>query len=113
MKTERQVWKRSRHWVLATVVLLAGYGSFASCSGYDLDEHEPDWPGADLSIYGYLQGQGTFTNMMRIIDDLNYREVLDKTGSKTLFVADDDAFSRFFQKNDWGVRSYEGLSLAQ
>ena len=113
MKTERQFWKRSRHWVLATAVLLAGYGSFASCSGYDLDEHEPDWPGADLSIYGYLQGQGTFTNMMRIIDDLNYREVLDKTGSKTLFVADDDAFSRFFQKNDWGVRSYEGLSLAQ
>jgi len=113
MKTERRIWKRSRHILLAAGVLLAGCGAFMSCSGYDLDERDPDWPGADLSIYGYLQGQGTFTNMVRIIDDLNYREVLDKTGSKTLFAADDEAFSRFFKKNDWGVSSYEGLSLAQ
>jgi hypothetical protein len=48
-----------------------------------------------------------------MIDELGYREVLNKTGSKTLFVADDAAYERFFKKNDWGVRSYEGLSTAQ
>ena len=113
MKTERLIWKRGRHAVLVAAGLLVGCGAMLSCSGYDLDDREPDWPGADLSIYGYLQGQGTFTNMVRIIDDLNYREVLDKTGSKTLFAADDDAFSRFYQRNDWGVKGYEGLSIAQ
>ena len=121
MKTEKQVvqgalarqdfWKRGRRWMLAAGVLLAGCGSFMSCSEYDLDERTP--AGWDMSIYSWLDGQGNYTNTVRMIDDLGYREVLDKTGSKTLFVADDAAFERFFQKNQWGVKRYEDLSLAQ
>ena len=121
MKTEKQVvqgalarqdfWKRGRRWMLAAGVLLAGCGSFMSCSEYDLDERTP--AGWDMSIYSWLDGQGKYTNTVRMIDDLGYREVLDKTGSKTLFVADDAAFERFFQKNQWGVKRYEDLSLAQ
>ena len=48
-----------------------------------------------------------------LIDDLGYSEVLAKTGSKTLFAADDDAFAQFYSNNEWGVSSYEQLSLAQ
>ena len=66
-----------------------------------------------MSIYSWMDGQGNYTNTVRLINDLGYREVLDKTGSKTLFVADDAAFERFFKKNDWGVSRYEDLSLAQ
>jgi uncharacterized surface protein with fasciclin (FAS1) repeats len=44
---------------------------------------------------------------------LGYKEVLAKTGSKTLFVADDDAYARFFSNNSWGVRNYEQFSLSQ
>ena len=111
---ERKTFRKTiRHWLwLGSLLGCCAVGS-TSCDGYDLDEREPDWPGADMSIYGYLQGQGNFTNMVRLIDDLNYREVLDKTGSKTLFAADDDAFDRFFKKNDWGVGSYAQLSVAQ
>ena len=111
MKTERHFCKRSRHWLLAASVLLVGFGSLSSCSEYDLDEHAPEGWGS--SIYGWLEEQGNFTNTVRMIDELGYREVLNKTGSKTLFVADDAAYERFFRKNDWGVRSYEGLSTAQ
>ena len=111
MKTERHFCKRSRHWLLAASVLLVGFGSLSSCSEYDLDEHAPEGWGS--SIYGWLEEQGNFTNTVRMIDELGYREVLNKTGSKTLFVADDAAYERFFKKNDWGVRSYEGLSTAQ
>jgi len=97
--------------VLGTM-LVVGLANTA-CGGYDLDEREPDSFGASRSIYGYLSEQGSFTNMVRLIDDLNYQDVLNKTGSKTLFAADDDAFARFFKNNEWGVRSYEGLSVAQ
>ena len=35
------------------------------------------------------------------------------TGSKTLFVANDDAFTRFFQNNVWGAKSYSDLTPSQ
>ena len=101
MKTRKKFW----------IALLFGGIVLSSCQEYDLDKKTPEGYGA--SIYSWLDEQGNFTNMVRLINDLNYREVLDKTGSKTLFAADDEAFGRFFQKNDWGVKNYEGLSLAQ
>ena len=96
---------------LAAGLLLAGSGVLLSCSEYDLDEKTP--AGWDRSIYSWLDEQGNYTNTVRMIDELGYREVLDKTGSKTLFVADDEAYERFYRHNDWGVRSYEQLSTAQ
>ena len=104
--------KRCRDGLVAGAVFAFGLAG-AACSGYDLDEREPDTMGGSQSIYGYLSSQPGFTTMVRLIDELNYREVLDKTGSKTLFAADDEAFGRFFRHNDWGVTSYDRLSAAQ
>ena len=53
---------------------------------YYYDDREPDFLGA--SIYDYLESEGRFNYFMKVIEDLNYKEVLAKTGSKTLFVAD-------------------------
>lgn len=103
---------RCRHGMLLGAMLVVGMVS-TSCKDYDLDEREPDGLGATRSIYGYLTDQGSYTNMVRLIDDLDYREVLDKTGSKTLFVADDEAFGRFYSNNSWGVKSYDQLSTSQ
>ena len=111
MKTKRQFCKRSRCWSLAVGVLLAGGSVLTACSEYDLDERTPDGWGS--SIYSWLDEQGNYTNTVRMIDDLGYREVLAKTGSKTLFVADDAAYERFFRNNAWGVRSYNQLSTSQ
>jgi hypothetical protein len=84
----------------------------SSCEeGYTLGKEDPDWLGS--SIYDYLKSNGNYTNTVRLIDDLGYAPVLSKTGSKTLFVADDNAYARFFKQNKWGVSSYEGLTLAQ
>lgn len=103
--------RRTRLWLCAGAVALTGMASLSSCSEYDLDERTPDNWGS--SIYSYLAGHGNYTNMARIIDDLGYRSVLDKTGSKTLFAADDDAFNRFYASNKWGVHSYQDLTEAQ
>lgn len=78
---------------------------------YKFDDEDPSFLGQ--SIYEELKTRGTYTNFVKIIDDLGYAEVLGKTGSKTLFVADDDAFAKFYQSNSWGVKDYASLSLAQ
>ncbi len=116
MKTKRLSCKRSRYWTKAVGMLFVCSGTLLSCSEYDLDERTPEGWGA--SIYSWLEEQGrfggeSFTNTVRMIDDLGYREVLAKTGSKTLFVADDAAYERFYLNNPWGVRSYEQLSTSQ
>ena len=71
----------------------------------------PDWLGN--SINQYLVDEGNYTNFVGLISDLDYEDVLSKTGSKTLFIADDDAFTRFYANNKWGVRSYQELTTAQ
>lgn len=71
----------------------------------------PGWLGS--SIDQYLNDEGNYTNLTKLIKDLDYQEVLAKTGSKTLFIADDDAFARFYASNSWGVRKYEDLTIAQ
>ncbi len=79
------------------------------------EDNKPSWLGG--SIYQELKNPrqltGTFGNYLRLVDDLGYAEMFDRTGSVTVFPANDEAFQRFFASNRWGVRSYEQLSTAQ
>ena len=113
MKTERKNRRRGRRLMAAAAccVLLGSSGSLLSCQKYDLDERSPE--GWGNSIYSWLDEQGNYTNTVRMIDDLGYREVLAKTGSKTLFVADDAAYERFYSNNTWGARGYNDLTDPQ
>ncbi len=101
MKTRKDFW----------IALLVGGFVLSSCQKYDLDEKAPE--GWGNSIYSWLDEQGNYTNTVRMINDLNYQEVLGKTGSKTLFVADDAAYERFYNNNPWSAKRYEDLSIAQ
>ena len=109
-------------WGLSVAMVCGG---FTACSDdYELDDPDnyPSWLGG--SIYDAMknpenltsaQGNvltGSFTNYLRLIDDLGYAETLSKTGSKTVFPANDDAFQRFYQQNAWGVKRYEDLTDA-
>lgn len=99
------------HRLSVAVALSACLVNFTACDKYDLDETNPAGWGA--SIYSYLEDDGNYKNTIKLIDDLGYKDVLAKTGSKTMFVADDDAFNRFYANNKWKVKSYEQLSLSQ
>lgn len=104
---------------LAAVLMAFGLGS---CERYDLDERLPEDLGP--SIYDFLKENG-FTTYVRLIDEPglygeeSYHNVLSRTGSKTLFVADEEAVKRFyasgkFKKADGSnVKCYEDLSLSQ
>ena len=97
---------------------IAGAAMMQSCDK-DILTGQPEWLGN--SIYERLEegievdGQTkTFKTTLRLIDDLKYKETLSKTGSKTLFVASDDAYQAWFNSNNiFGVRSYEDLSEGQ
>ncbi len=111
--------------VLGGMALAVVCGGFIACTDdYKLDDPDnyPSWLGG--SIYDAMKhpenlsaGQGnvlkgTFNNYIRLIDDLGYAETLAKTGSKTVFPANDEAFDRFYASNAWGVKRYEDLTDA-
>ena len=82
-----------------------------SCKeAYDLDERLPE--GYGTTLYSYLSENG-FNTARALADDLGYADVLQGRGLKTLFLADDDAYARFFANNKWGVRQYSDLSKSQ
>ena len=98
----------------ACFLMLAGV-TFTSCDD-DLLTGTPEWLGS--SIYAELQERGNFTEMLKLINDEvlasgDYPRTLNQTGSKTLFVADDDAWERFYEKNPWGVKKMSDMSPAQ
>lgn len=95
---------------VGTVLLLGAVCT--SCSD-DLLTGTPSWLGE--SIYQELENRGTFTETLKLINaqSEDYASVLSKTGSKTLFVADDAAWKEFYKNNPWGVTSIDQMSEAQ
>mgnify|MGYP001772059080 CR=1 FL=1 len=105
------------------VCLLAACGFLYGCKDeYLLDDEKPST--LSTSILESLQnpkaqGMGTFNTYLRLIADKDVNtgdrsltDVLSRTGSKTVFVANDDAWSAFFKKNatlpestTWGVHA--------
>ena len=108
---QRHYAKQRHYWMIAACGLLIGTSALQGCKDDDVLTGQPDWLGN--SIYERLAEDGNYTTMLKLIDDLGQKEVLSHTGSKTLFAANDDAYKKWFSKNDWGVGSYDKLSLAQ
>lgn len=112
--------KMGRFTYSACALFFAG-GLLVSCED-ELLTGMPSWLGN--SIYEELEKRGNYKTMLDLINDkdvstLNadgeteYARTLRLTGSKTLFVANDDAFARFFQNNAWGAKSYGDLTPSQ
>ncbi len=109
---ERRFWISFCKIPIILPIIVVGTLLLNSCKDdYDLDDTEPEWLGE--SIYDYLNDDGNYTNFINLIDDLDYTEVLSKTGSKTLFVANDSAFDRFYADNEWDVSKYEDLTTSE
>ncbi|WP_294743857.1 hypothetical protein [uncultured Prevotella sp.] len=104
--------KQGRCVAFAACALLIGASVMQSCKDDDLIlTGQPEWLGN--SIYERLQDEGNYKYTLRLIDDLDLKEVLSHTGSKTLFVASDSAYDAWFSSNNWGVSKYEDLSEAK
>lgn len=106
---KRSLCYRFKIKTFAVAMTLAATG-LTSCQDDEL-VGQPSW--LNNSIYGYLQEQGNYEYLTRLINDVDMTDVLNMTGSKTLFAADDAAFETFFKSNSWNVNSYDELSAAQ
>ncbi len=101
-----------KYWLIETILLIGILLTVSCKDEYLYDNSEPEWLGS--SIYDYLKSSENYTYYIRLIEEVeDYKEVLAKTGSKTLFVADDAAFEEFFKNNTWNVSKYDNLSLTQ
>ena len=108
---QRQISKQRHQLAIAALGLLVGTTVLQGCKDDNVLTGQPSWLGN--SIYERLEEDGQYKTMLRLIDDLGQHEVLSHTGSKTLFAANDSAFQAWFANNNWGVSSYERLSLSQ
>ena len=97
--------------LLGTAFFILHSSFFISCGEKDELMEEPSWLGN--SIYDRLSEEGNYRYTLRLIDDLEQRDVLSQTGSKTLFVANDDVYDQFFSQKTWGAGSYDRLTMAQ
>ncbi|MCR5179896.1 MAG: hypothetical protein K6C30_01600 [Bacteroidaceae bacterium] len=108
--------------------------TWACSDDFTLDDEKPSW--LNSSIYDGLKDDGRFTNYIELLEDKAVNptdpvtgeylqrplsEVLSRTGSKTVFVARDDAWDAFYkhnatlpESNPWhNATSYANLSVAQ
>ena len=110
------------------LLLLAASGISTSCKDeYTLDDEKPTW--LSTNIYEGLKQDGHYQYYLRLLGDPDVQrenarsltDVLSQTGSKTVFVANDDAWGQFFKENaqrpasdPWHTAtSYENLSVSQ
>ncbi len=105
--------KMCKNFLLGGLLCLAGFTTYSCSDTYDLDSKQPSDSSRNETIYSFMEKKGDFKIFLQLIKDLGYDEVLSKTGSKTLFPANDAAFEEFFSDNEWGVSSYSDLSMAQ
>lgn len=109
---KRRLARGASHACAALLLLGAGLG-VTSCED-DLLTGTPSWLGS--SIYEELESRGNFKTTLALINDpdlseTNYPEMLRRTGSMTLFVADDAAWSRYLAAR--GVQSVGQLPKAE
>ena len=96
---------RKRFMVLSLFCVSLCYLCLSCKDDYFYDEKEPDFLRGN--IYDYLNESGEFTYFIRLINDLNYKDVLQKTGSKTLFLQRmrrSNAFSKQIRKASEAMR---------
>ena len=129
MRMRNRLNKCSKHVAFAACMLALG-GSFSACHDeYTLDDAKPVW--LNSSIYETLESDGSYTNYLRLIADPDVNsgdseesslvQILSRTGSKTVFAANDQAWENFFaanaklpEANPWhNAQSYDKLSKSQ
>lgn len=107
----KMIFSRKKSVAIILITVISGLLAVSCKDNYFYDDKEPNFLGS--SIYDYMKQDGHYNYFLRLVNDLNYKDVLSYTGSKTLLAARDDAFDRFFASNSYGVKSYDDLSAAQ
>ncbi len=72
----------------------------SSCSNKEWDAIYERPEGLEQPIYQQLQQKGRFKTLLSVIDKSGYQHTLSSAGYWTFFAPNDDAFQKYFQKNN-------------
>ena len=87
--------KRTKKNLTACLCAAACLSLLGSCKDdYLYDDEAPTW--LNGSLYEFFEKNGEFKAYKALIDDLGYKDMLNRTGAVTLFPAKDEAFTRYF-----------------
>ena len=90
--------KRTKKNLTACLCAAACLSLLGSCKDdYLYDDEAPTW--LNGSLYEFFEKNGEFKAYKALIDDLGYKDMLNRTGAVTLFPAKDEAFTRYFAEN--------------
>ncbi|WP_394990560.1 fasciclin domain-containing protein [Emticicia sp.] len=86
--------------------------SFVSCSRKELDIYaRPD--GLEPPIYQQLQAKKKFSTLLQVIDKSGYQRTLSSAGYWTMFAPNDDAFAKYFQKNNLSMSTIDSTKARE
>jgi len=93
-------------------ILFVAFSSFVSCNRDELDIYaRPE--GLEPPIYQQLQAKKNFNTLLQVIDKSGYQRTLSSAGYWTMFAPNDEAFTKYFQKNSLSVNAIDSTKARE
>lgn len=93
-------------------IFLIGVSLLVSCSRKELDIYaRPE--GLEPPIYQQLQAKKKFSTLLQVIDKSGYQRTLSSAGYWTMFAPNDDAFTKYFQKNNLSLSTIDSTKARE
>ncbi|MFN8354918.1 MAG: fasciclin domain-containing protein [Spirosomataceae bacterium] len=94
------------------LVVLIGF-IVSSCSNKEWDSVYDRPANLDPPIYQQLQQKGRFQTLLALIDKSGYQRTLSSAGYWTFFAPNDDAFQKYFQKNNLTIGAIDSTKARE
>jgi uncharacterized surface protein with fasciclin (FAS1) repeats len=93
-------------------ILFVAFSSLVSCTREELDIYaRPE--GLEPPIYQQLQTKKNFNTLLQVIDKSGYQRTLSSAGYWTMFAPNDEAFTKYFQKNNLTVGTIDSTKARE
>lgn len=93
-------------------ILLVAFSSLVSCTREELDIYaRPE--GLEPPIYQQLQAKKNFNTLLQVIDKSGYQRTLSSAGYWTMFAPNDEAFTKYFQKNSLTIGTIDSTKARE
>lgn len=92
---------------------ILGIITVSGCSKKQFDDLYARPETLEPPIYQQLQSKSRFTSLLALIDKSGYQRTLSGAGYWTLFAPNDDAFQKYFQKNNLSISQIDSAKARE
>ncbi len=93
-------------------ILFVAFSSLVSCTREELDIYARP-AGLEPPIYQQLQAKKNFNTLLQVIDKSGYQRTLSSAGYWTMFAPNDEAFTKYFQKNSLTIGTIDSTKARE